>query len=284
MAEKKVKLEKGENKEKVKEVKSVKKREKKVKENPTKKISSKNVQQISESKKQNQERIEKEKEKVEKTLAENVEKNTEKKEKYSIEEAIKKLREEKKRNFVQTVDLIINLQKIDIRKQPINTFIQLPYAIEKRIAAFLTKKIGGVECILKEQFDSFKTNRDIRKLARKYDMFIAHASLMKDIAAKFGRTLGPSGKMPSPQLGVILKEDGETIKEVVDKMNKSIRVRTKERSIKIPIGKENMSDEQLKENFESALKSITEILPLKKDNIKNVLIKLTMSKPYEIKK
>lgn len=224
--------------------------------------------------------------KQEKSQAEENTKEIKKEERkiYSIEEAIKQLRNEEKRNFVQTVDLIINLQKIDVRKQSINTFITLPNGTEKRIAAFLTKKISGMDCILKEQFDSYKTNRELKKLAKKYDMFIAHASLMKDVAAKFGRALGPSGKMPSPQLGVILKEDEATIKETIEKMKKSVRIRTKERSIKIPVGKESMSDSQLSENIDSAIKSITEVLPLKKDNIKNILLKLTMSKPYEIKK
>ncbi|MEM4605674.1 MAG: hypothetical protein QW103_01385 [Candidatus Pacearchaeota archaeon] len=202
---------------------------------------------------------------------------------YTIDEALNKLRAEKKRNFVQTVDLIINLQKIDVRKQSINTFIQVPHSTEKRIAAFLTKKIEGIEVILKEDFDNFKTNRDLKRLAKKYDMFIANASLMKDIAAKFGRFLGPSGKMPSPQLGVVLKEDKESLNELINKMKKSIKIRTKEKSIKVPVGKENMSDEQIKENIESAIQSITELLPLKKDNIKNILVKFTMSKPYEIK-
>ncbi|GEM_PF-413950 len=203
---------------------------------------------------------------------------------YSIEEAIKLLRNEERRNFVQTFDLIVNLQKIDMRKQSINTFIQLPHGTEKRIAAFLTKKIEGIDCILKEQFDSFKTNRELKKLAKKYDMFISFAPLMKDVAAKFGRTLGPSGKMPSPQLGVVMKEDKETIDYLVEKMKKSVRIKAKERSIKIPVGKESMGDEQIKENIESTIKSISDILPLKKDNIKNILIKLTMSRPYEIKK
>ncbi|MEM4181584.1 MAG: hypothetical protein QXX68_00255 [Candidatus Pacearchaeota archaeon] len=226
------------------------------------------------------------KEKQEQTIEkkDNVINEQQKKEAYSIEEAIKKLRQEEKRNFIQSVDLIINLQKIDVRKQTINSFIQVPNGTEKKIAAFLTKKVEGVDCILKENFDSYKTNRELKKLAKSYDMFIAYAPLMKDVAAKFGRALGPSGKMPSPQLGVIVKEDKETIKEMIEKMKKSIRIRVKERSIKIPVGKENMSDEQIKENIESAIKSITELLPLKKDNIKNILIKLTMSRPYEIEK
>jgi ribosomal protein L1 len=49
--------------------------------------------------------------------------------------AIKKLREDKQnKNFVQTVDLIVNLKNFDVRREAFNIFIQLPNQIkEKRI-------------------------------------------------------------------------------------------------------------------------------------------------------
>jgi len=200
----------------------------------------------------------------------------------SINEALKKLRTFEKRKFNQTIDVIINLQKFDSRKESINSFISVPNTYERNIAAFLTTKVKGVEVILKDTFESYKNLRDAKRLAKRYDMFISAAPLMGQVATKFGRALGPSGKMPSPQLGIVLKEDEETIKKLVDKMKKSVKVRTKEKVVKIGIGKEDMSDDKLKENIESAVKGVIELLPLKKDNVKNVLIKFTMTPPVKI--
>ncbi len=204
-------------------------------------------------------------------------------EEISIEEAIKQLRSFEKRKFVQTLDLIINLQKFDSRKESINSFVQVPNIYERKIAAFLSTKVKGVDVIQKDTFESYKNLRDAKRLAKKYDMFISAAPLMGQVATKFGRALGPSGKMPSPQLGIVVKEDEETIKKLVDKMKKSVKIRTKEKVVKIGVGKENMDDNQLKENVESVIKGVIDLLPQKKDNVKNVLIKFTMTPAVKIK-
>lgn len=199
-----------------------------------------------------------------------------------IQEALKQLREEKPRKFVQTVDLIINLKEFDPRKEALNTYVNVPNASKKKICAFLTKKNGGVDTITKEEFDRYKNIRDIKRLTNNYDFFIAVSSLMPLVATKFGRYLGPVGKMPSPQAGIIANDDDESVKKMIIKMNKVIKVRSKEKSLKLPIGKESMSDEELIQNIESVLHSIETLLPRKKDNIKNIMVKFTMTKPIRI--
>lgn len=199
-------------------------------------------------------------------------------------DAIKELRKEDKRKFTQTVDLIFNFQKYDPRKQGLNTFVQVPHPAEKRICAFLSAKSKIVDTIIKEDFDKYKDNKVIKQLAAKYDSFIAVAPMMAPVATKFGRVLGPMGKMPSPQAGIIPQDTDEAIAKEVEKMRKVIRVRTKENSLKLTVGKEDMSDEDLAENIEAVVKAVANLLPTKKDNIKNVLVKFTMTKPLEINK
>ena len=41
---------------------------------------------------------------------------------------------------------------------------------------------------------------------------------MPAVATTFGRVLGPAGKMPTPQLGVLMNENDKAIKELVDKI------------------------------------------------------------------
>jgi large subunit ribosomal protein L1 len=212
-----------------------------------------------------------------------VEVEVENKKTISIDEALKELRkDENKRKFIQTVDLIINLHNIDVRKEGLNTFINLPHPSEKKIAAFLNKKSTEIDTITEADFVKFKDAKEIKKLAKKYDYFIAAAPLMGKIATAFGRVLGPTGKMPSPQAGIIPKESDETVKAMIEKMKKVVRVKTKERSIKLAIGKEDLSDSDLKENTEAILSSLEKILPRGKENIKNAMIKFTMTKPIKI--
>lgn len=201
----------------------------------------------------------------------------------SVVDAVKELRDDKKRKFVQTVDLIINLKDFDVRKQGINTFIKVPNPTEKKIGAFLSKRSKIVDTITKEDFSKYKESKDIKKLAKKYDFFIAAAPMMGQIATNFGRVFGPMNKMPSPQAGIMPVESDDALKEMVDKMQKLIRVKTSDLSLKIPIGKEDMSDEEIKENTEAVVRAVENSLPLKNGNVKNVMIKFTMTKPRRVK-
>jgi len=205
-------------------------------------------------------------------------------EKAKILEALKKLREEtKKRNFSQSIDLIINLKNFDVKKESINLFLELPHKVkDKKIAAFLEKKSGVVDTITKQEFDKYKDKKKIKKLVKSYDFFISSASLMPAVASTFGRYLGPEGKMPSPQLGILRQENDEEIKKTIEKFEKVVRVKSKEPSLKFSIGKENMKDEEIAENISVAYNSIIKVLPKKKENVKSIMIKLTMGKPLKL--
>lgn len=203
--------------------------------------------------------------------------------KQEIIKALDELRKNEERKFNQTVDLIINLQKFDIKKNSLNIFVNVPNKIkDKKICAFLEIKNKNVDTIIKSEFAKYSGKNEIKKLVKKYDFFIAQASLMPSIATTFGKVLGPAGKMPSPQLGILMNADDKSVNEVIEKINHSIRIRTKESSIKIPIAKENMKDEEIIENIITVYNAILKNLPKNNENIKNVEIKFTMTKPQKI--
>jgi len=204
--------------------------------------------------------------------------------KQDIVQALKEIKKGKQRKFKQSVDLVINLKKFDLKKDSINLTIGLPYKIkEKKIGAFLEKRSDLVDTITKSEFPLYQDKKKLKKLAKKYDFFIANAKLMPAIATTFGRVLGPLGKMPSPQAGIITQEKEEVIKEMVEKMEKIVKIRSKEASIKLVVGKEDMKEEDIAENILVVYDSILNSLPRKLEQIKNVMIKLTMGKPIKIK-
>jgi len=204
--------------------------------------------------------------------------------KEQLETALKELRKEKERKFDESLDLIINLQKFDIKKNQVNLFVSVPHKIkDKKICGFLEIKNDLVDTITKSEFKKYSTKSEIKKLVNKYDFFIAQASVMPLVATTFGRALGPSGKMPSPQLGILMNVDDKQIKELKERINHSVKIKTKEASIKVSIGKKSMKDEDLVENITTVYNAIIKVLTRGKENIKNIELKFSMSKPQKIK-
>ena len=200
-----------------------------------------------------------------------------------LEKALVELRKGKERKFDQTVDLIVNLQKFDLKKNSVNLFISVPNKIkDKKIAGFLETKNPNVETITKEQFKKYSDKKELKKLVKKFDFFIAQASLMPKVATAFGRVLGPAGKMPSPQLGIVMNADEKTITELKKKVNNSVKIKTKEASVKLAVGKQSMKDEDIIENALTIYNALLKELPRDKENIKNVELKFTMTKPQKI--
>jgi large subunit ribosomal protein L1 len=204
--------------------------------------------------------------------------------KKELKNALEELRKEKERKFDQSVDLIINLQKFDVKRNSVNLFSSLPHKIkDKKIVGFLEAKNKKVETITKEEFKKYSDKKELKKLVKNVDFFIAQASLMPKVATTFGRVLGPAGKMPSPQLGILMNVEDKAIDELIGKINSSVKIRTKEASIKLCVGKQSMKDEEIIENVLAIYNAVLKALLKGKDNVKNIEIKFTMTKPIKIK-
>ena len=200
-----------------------------------------------------------------------------------IKEALINLRKNEERKFAQTVDLIINLQKFDPKKNQISVFASIPYKIkEKKICAFLEIKNKSMETITLNDFKNYSEKKALKKLAKRFDFFIAQASVMPKVASIFGKVLGPAGKMPSPQLGILMEVNDKAIEEVKKKIGNSIKIRVKEASIKLAIGKQSMKDEEITENVLAVYNAVMKDLPKGKENIRNIELKFTMTKPQKI--
>lgn len=201
-----------------------------------------------------------------------------------LQKALVELRKEKARKFDQTVDLVLNLQKFQIKKEQINIVVAVPNQIkQKKVCGFLEVANNSIDTIGPEEFKKYSDKKEIKKLVAKYDFFIAEAKLMPKVATVFGRALGPSGKMPSPQLGILMNNDEKSLKELLTKINSSVKLKTKEASMKIAIAKQSMKDEQIVENAMAVYAAAEKALVRGKENIKNVEIKFTMTKPVKIK-
>ncbi|MBI2651535.1 50S ribosomal protein L1 [Candidatus Woesearchaeota archaeon] len=207
---------------------------------------------------------------------------------------LKKLKENSpKRNFKQSIDLIMNFRGLDLKKpeHQINMFVNLHHDTGKKISicALIEPDLADKskeacdEIILAEEFSRFKGKADIKKLADKHDFFIAQSSIMPKVATIFGRFLGPRGKMPNPKIGSVLQPNAN-VKQVCEKLRTTVALVTKnEPAIKCSVGKEDISEEVIADNVLTVYNSVLQKLPNEKENIKSVMLKLTMGHVFNIR-
>lgn len=190
-----------------------------------------------------------------------------------------------KRNFTQSAELTLILKDIDVKKGfSVNEVVNLPNKVTKTssICVFASGDMGTrakkaqVDRIIEpEELDRLGTNKkDARKVVKAYDFFLADTSLMSSVGRSLGQFMGPKGKMPSPIAY------GAPIENIADRFRGSVRARTKSQlNISAKIGDEKMEDEQILGNAVAVISAIEKKLPQGDKNIRNAIIKFTMSKP-----
>ena len=116
--------------------------------------------------------------------------------KKQVTQALKKVKETStKRNFKQSVDLIINLKNIDLKKpdHKVDFFMQLghPNGKEIKICALVgpelkeSAKANCDEVVLQSDFKKYTDKKEIKKLADSFLGLVALLILAKYLAAKF---------------------------------------------------------------------------------------------------
>ena len=189
----------------------------------------------------------------------------------------------KPRNFTQSIDVIINLKDLDVRK-PENRFseeVALPNGRGKEIKIgviadgelALAAKNAGVDVVIsKEDLQEFgKDIKAAKKVVNSVDSFIAQADMMPLVGRFLGRILGPRNKMPKPVPA------SARIEPLLERTQATIKVGVKQQpSIQILVGTQDMDDEKLAENIEAVLAVLDRNLEKGRNQIKSMYIKATM--------
>ena len=202
-----------------------------------------------------------------------------------IEDALQTDRE---RKFVETVEVAINLRDVDLQnpQKRINAEVALPHGRGRpaRVAVFaqgemavISKKIVDT-VISPEQIDELSENkREARKLADKFDFFVAETGLMATIGKSLGVVLGPRGKMPRP---IPPQAD---IARIINSLTNLVPVRSKDRpTFHVPFGNVSMTQDQLADNLETILKRVESNLDRGTDNIASIWVKTTMGRAVRL--
>jgi len=205
--------------------------------------------------------------------------------------AIKEVKEKsKKRNFTQSVELILNLKDIDMKSPEgrIQERIELPHPSPEKpnkicvIAtgelALKAKRAKADLVIGKDELAGLAgRKKDLRKIANEYNFFMAEAPLMPRVGKILGPALGPRGKMPVPV------PPTADISGLIKRYRKMIFVRMRNQPvIRCRVGTESMKEEEVAENVQTVLRVIEGKLKRGMKNIKTVYLKTSMGKPVKI--
>merc|ERR1712072_746067 len=122
----------------------------------------------------------------------------------NVQQLLQYSNEEKKRNFLETVELQIGLKNYDPqRDKRFSGTIKLPNVPRPGMSICILgdqhdidrAKHHGLDAMSADDLKKLNKNK---KLARKYDAFIASDSLIKQIPRLLGPGLSKAGKFPTP--------------------------------------------------------------------------------------
>jgi len=199
-----------------------------------------------------------------------------------VEEIKKAIEDAPKRNFIESVDLAINLTDVDMKipTKRIKEEIILPKGRGKtvKVAVFGSGEFGlkakeAADLVIEpEEIEELaKDTRKARLIADDHAFFIAEIPLMPVIGKSLGIVLGPRGKMPQP-----LPPQADPA-PIINSLKNKVRIRSKDRlTFHVPVGTLQMSAEDIASNSREVLIRIESRLERGKMNIKSVFVKTTM--------
>jgi len=205
----------------------------------------------------------------------------------SVKQLLTDANGEKKRNFVETIELQIGLKNYDPqRDKRFSGSVKLPNLPRPRMSMCILADAADIDRAKQIDLeymsvdDLKKLNKNkklVKKLAKKYDAFLASEALIKQIPRLLGPGLSKAGKFPTPvsnaeDLGTKLSEVRSTIKFQLKKVL----------CMGVAVGHVEMNEDQVLTNVMLAINFLVSLLKKNWQNVKSIHLKTTMGKPITI--
>ncbi|KAL1411329.1 60S ribosomal protein L1-B [Vanrija pseudolonga] len=195
----------------------------------------------------------------------------------------------KKRNFVETVELQIGLKNYDPqRDKRFSGTVKLPHVPRPRMQLCILADAMDVDRAkqLDEELafmtveDLKKLNKNkklVKKLAAKYDAFLASEALIKQIPRLLGPGLSKAGKFPTPV------SHSEDLARKVNEVRSTIKFQLKKvLCLGVAIGHVDMEEDHIMQNTMLAINFLISLLKKQWQNIGSLHVKSTMGKPQRL--
>jgi large subunit ribosomal protein L10Ae len=122
-----------------------------------------------------------------------------------------------------------------------------------------------------------KNKKLVKKLAKKYDAFLASESLIKQIPRLLGPGLNKAGKFP----GLLAHSESMTMK--IDEVKATIKFQMKKvLCLSVAVGHVNMNSDELAQNVHLAINFLISLLKKHWQNVRSLHIKSTMGPPQRL--
>ncbi|AOW06264.1 60S ribosomal protein L1 [Yarrowia lipolytica] len=195
--------------------------------------------------------------------------------------------ETKKRNFLETVELQIGLKNYDSqRDKRFSGTIKLPKVPRPNMTICVfgdaldvdRAKSVGVDAMSVEDLKKLNKNKKlIKKLAKKYNAFIASEALIKQVPRLLGPQLSKAGKFPTP---VSHNEDLHT---KVNDVRSTVKFQLKKvLCMAVAVGHVEMTEDELTTQIMMAANFLVSLLKKHWQNIGSLVIKSTMGPPFRL--
>uniref|UniRef100_F7BFM4 Ribosomal protein n=1 Tax=Equus caballus TaxID=9796 RepID=F7BFM4_HORSE len=181
----------------------------------------------------------------------------------------------KRRKFLETVELQISLKNYDPQKDKrFSGTVRLKSTPRPKFSVCVLGDQQHCDEALKKLN---KNKKLVKKLAKKYDAFLASESLIKQIPRILGPGLNKAGKFPS------LLTHNENMVAKVDEVKSTIKFQMKKvLCLAVAVGHVKMTDDELVYNIHLAVNFLVSLLKKNWQNVRALYIKSTMGKPQRL--
>jgi large subunit ribosomal protein L10Ae len=122
-----------------------------------------------------------------------------------------------------------------------------------------------------------KNKKQVKKLAKKYDFFLASDNMIKQIPRLLGPGLTKAGKFPTLLAG------GEDMQEKIDEVKSTIKFQMKKvMCLNVAVGNVDMDKQQIIVNTQLSANFLASLLKKQWQNIGQIYIKSTMGPSIQV--
>merc|ERR1712002_1117890 len=187
----------------------------------------------------------------------------------------------KPRKFKETVELQIGLKNYDPQKDKrFSGTVKLKHVPRPKFTVCILgdqqhcdeAKSKGLPCMSADDLKKLNKNKkEVKKLAKKYDAFLASESLIKQIPRLLGPGLNKAGKFPA-----LLTHNDNMEAKVID-LKSTIKFQMKKvLCLNVAVGNVAMSDDELVFNIHLSINFLVSLLKKHWQNVRSLYIKSTM--------
>merc|ERR1711868_15533 len=204
-----------------------------------------------------------------------------------VRECLTYSKETKQRKFVETIDLQIGLKNYDPQKDKrFSGTVKLRHVPRPKFSVCIfgdqqhcdEAKAKGLPHMSADDLKKLnKQKKLVKKLAKKYDAFLASESLIKQIPRLLGPGLNKAGKFPT------MLTHSDDMEGKLNDIRSTVKFQMKKvLCLAVAVGNVDMSDDQLVSNLNLSINFLVSLLKKNWQNVKSLYIKSTMGKPQRV--